>query len=73
VEGRDHHCPFADNCIGYKNHPWLLSFLIIFLLYNIAAITMITITIIELVGKDDDLIPIIRLPLSSLSLIIIII
>ena len=27
VEGFDHHCTFVDNCIGFKNHPYFLSFL----------------------------------------------
>jgi len=33
VELFDHHCPFIDNCLGYKNHKYFLAFLTFYTFY----------------------------------------
>ena len=38
VEGFDHHCPFMNNCIGYKNHGNFLLFLCLSFFYTIVMI-----------------------------------
>lgn len=38
VEGFDHHCPFMNNCIGYKNHGSFLLFLLFSFFYTIAVL-----------------------------------
>mmetsp|Transcript_6001 Transcript_6001/g.8120 ORF Transcript_6001/g.8120 Transcript_6001/m.8120 type:complete len:220 (+) Transcript_6001:911-1570(+) len=30
VELFDHHCPFINNCLGYRNHKYFLSFIFIY-------------------------------------------
>jgi hypothetical protein len=33
VENFDHHCPFIDNCLGYRNHKYFIMFLFSFTMY----------------------------------------
>jgi len=43
VEGFDHHCVVANNCIGYRNHGLFLTWLTIFLIYSL--ITMFNLVV----------------------------
>jgi len=33
VEYFDHHCPFINNCLGYRNHKYFLVFIIAYLIF----------------------------------------
>jgi len=50
VEGFDHHCVVANNCIGYKNHALFLSWLAIFWLYSI--ITMYNLVVAMIIYAE---------------------
>ena len=39
VEYFDHHCPFINNCLGYRNHSYFLSFIFLYTLYLLVILT----------------------------------
>ena len=39
VEGFDHHCPFINNCLGYRNHKYFLMFVFLYLFYLLTLLT----------------------------------
>ena len=47
VEGFDHHCPFINNCIGYKNHGSFLTFLFTTLFYIMVQIALLICTLVR--------------------------
>ena len=47
VEGFDHHCPFINNCIGYKNHGSFLTFLFTTLFYILVQIALLICTLVR--------------------------
>ena len=47
VEGFDHHCYYVNNCIGFKNHSYFLSFLCFGLFYILLSGSLLLINIYE--------------------------
>ena len=39
VEFYDHHCPFINNCLGYRNHKYFLAFIFLYTIYLLVIIT----------------------------------
>ena len=33
IEAFDHHCPFINNCLGYRNHKYFLIFITSYCIY----------------------------------------
>ena len=38
VEHFDHHCPFINNCLGYRNHKYFLIFIFSYFIFLLAVI-----------------------------------
>ena len=52
VENFDHHCPFIDNCLGYRNHKYFILFLLSFTLYLAFALCETTRHLIWVAQED---------------------
>lgn len=53
VERFDHHCPYLNNCVGYRNHKFFLTFIVLLVL-NMSLIVGTLIYILIIGPKNED-------------------
>lgn len=53
VERFDHHCPYINNWVGYRNHPFFLLFIILLAVNMLAMLTFTVMGLINHKGIDE--------------------